>query len=212
MHEGEGSLRAMIREIVESEGVEVPRSSWPAKPPKTAAALLKMWKWKRRWWVDLVDIGFYGPYPSLSRSLKEIDLEGLSPPDYNASDVDDFFQEAFNDELGRKSKGVFTHSQSRNGCGSAEWVSKWGKDYWADSLDHGLSGPYDDLVSALSDAALFVSDATSSVSCKEMSAEELVELLVTRSSTISRPFDINDIPYHVVDGKIVPYVENDDDA
>lgn len=212
MHAQEGALRAMVRDMVEAEGVEVPRASWPQKPPETAAALLKMWKWKGKWWVDLADIGFFGPYSSLTKSLDKIDLEGMSAPIFDANDVDTSFEEEFTSLIYAKGKDVFSHIQSREGCGSSEWVTKWDGQYWSGSLDHGSFGPSATLEDALSDEARYVSDATSSITCSELSAADVVPLLFTYTSRIIRPFEINDIPYHVVDGKIVPYVESDEDS
>jgi len=58
-----------------------------------------------------------------------------------------------------------------------EVVYKFRDSYWTHSDYEGLSGPYDSLDEALSDAFKTVTSATERIRCSELSSEEIVELL-----------------------------------
>lgn len=207
MQQTEGAMRAEVRAVVEAEGVEVPRTSWPRLPDTTPAPLTKLWTWQGKYWVDLAGLGFFGPCGSLADAPREIDFDWLSEP----YDLDESFYHAMFDMVTNEGETVFEHDQSADGGGSYEWVMEWGGLSWSGSLDHGFSGPFGGVEGALSPEATCVTGASRHINSSEMSADEVVEHLWVAGYERSDPIKINETSYTLVDGELVACDEDDGD-
>ena len=74
-----------------------------------------------------------------------------------------------------------------------EVVYKFRDYYWTHSDYEGLSGPYDSLDEALSDAFTTMTSATERIRCSELSSEEIVERL--------EPYDLECTKRIVINGE-----------
>ena len=74
-----------------------------------------------------------------------------------------------------------------------EVVYKFRDYYWTHSDYEGLSGPYDSLAEALSDAFTTMTSATERIRCSELSSEEIVERL--------EPYDLECTKRIVINGE-----------
>ena len=74
-----------------------------------------------------------------------------------------------------------------------EVVYKFRDSYWTHSDYEGLSGPYDSLAEALSDAFTTVTSATERIRCSELSSDEIVERL--------EPYDLECTKRIVINGE-----------
>ncbi|MFQ5994089.1 MAG: hypothetical protein ACE5K1_03265 [Acidiferrobacterales bacterium] len=118
----------------------------------------------------------------------------------------DHIVDLLSDWVAHEGVAVFIHywDSGDNGIGAGnETIFQWRGLYWGMTSDLGLNGPYRSLREALEQNALLdVTDATESITCNEVSTDDLLERLVIVSAKPGQRVQINGGAFQVTDGKL----------
>jgi hypothetical protein len=114
--------------------------------------------------------------------------------DFGTRDIDSWI-EVLSEVIGEQGQIVFRHRWDSGGPGAgagAEIVYKFRDLYWPCSGDAGVFGPMETLEEALAVGDfLQLTDATTSIDCREVDSTELVEMLTGIDSSGLKWIDLN---------------------
>jgi hypothetical protein len=108
---------------------------------------------------------------------------------------DDFLQ--LLNKNGRMVYSLFWNSGAPGAGADIEYIEEFLGHYWVRTSTDGLSGPYESFAEVFGDEFRYVTSATESIWCTEMSTEELLSKLILDKDSLDPDFtiEINDKPY-----------------